>query len=31
MDENKIFDVDGNEIDIPDELLDGKGVEEEDE
>ena len=31
MDENKIFDVDGNEIEIPDELLDGKGVEEEDE
>lgn len=29
MDENKIFDVDGNEIDIPDELLDGKGVEED--
>ena len=31
MDENKIFDLDGNEIEIPDELLDGKGAEEEDE
>lgn len=29
MDENKIYDVDGNEIDIPDELLDGKGVEKD--
>ena len=29
MDENKIYDVDGNEIDIPDELLNGKGVEED--
>lgn len=29
MDENKIFDVDGNEIEIPEELLNGKGVEED--
>lgn len=25
MDENKIYDVDGNEIEIPEELLNGKG------
>ena len=31
MDENKIFDVDGNEIEIPKEFLDGKEEGAEDE